>query len=184
MTVSGASGAATAAPFFGAMNTKLKAQTTTPTTGSGSTGDSSLSVNNLGTTFLSLLAQELQNQDPTSPMDPTAMVGQMISLNQLDQLISINQAVTPATGTTSATGTTPATSGNSGSGVTKDAQTAALDATGTLISSSAGSAAAGQAAAAAQAATNPASLSAAAAAAQNTTTPLNLETLTALRGGK
>jgi hypothetical protein len=35
----------------------------------------------LGTTFLSLLAQELQNQDPTAPVDPTAMVGQMISLN-------------------------------------------------------------------------------------------------------
>lgn len=45
----------------------------------------------LGSTFLKLLSQELQNQDPTSPMDPTAMVGQMISLNQLDQLISINQ---------------------------------------------------------------------------------------------
>jgi flagellar basal-body rod modification protein FlgD len=48
----------------------------------------------LDTTFLNLLAKELQNQDPTAPMDSTAMVGQMISLNQLDQLISINQIVT------------------------------------------------------------------------------------------
>jgi flagellar basal-body rod modification protein FlgD len=47
----------------------------------------------LGTTFLSLLAQELQNQDPTAPVDPTAMVGQMISLNQLEQLIGINQTL-------------------------------------------------------------------------------------------
>jgi flagellar basal-body rod modification protein FlgD len=54
----------------------------------------------LGTTFLSLLAQELQNQDPTAPVDPTQMVGQMISLNQLEQLIGINQAITSATGTT------------------------------------------------------------------------------------
>ena len=56
----------------------------------------------LGTTFLSLLAQELQNQDPTAPVDPTAMVGQMISLNQLEQLISINQTLTPTTATSAA----------------------------------------------------------------------------------
>jgi flagellar basal-body rod modification protein FlgD len=58
----------------------------------------------LGTTFLSLLAQELQNQDPTAPVDPTAMVGQMISLNQLEQLIGINQAIngSSTTGTTTA----------------------------------------------------------------------------------
>lgn len=47
----------------------------------------------IGTTFLNLLTQELQNQDPTAPVDSTAMVGQMISLNQLDQLISINQTL-------------------------------------------------------------------------------------------
>ncbi len=52
------------------------------------------SVNSLGTTFMSLLAQELQNQDPTQPMDSTEMVGQMISLNQLDQVASINELLT------------------------------------------------------------------------------------------
>ena len=52
------------------------------------------SAKSIGTTFLNLLAQELQNQDPTAPVDSTAMVGQMISLNQLDQLISINQGIT------------------------------------------------------------------------------------------
>jgi flagellar basal-body rod modification protein FlgD len=57
----------------------------------------------LGTTFLSLLAQELQNQDPTAPVDPTAMVGQMISLNQLEQLISINQSVTGSSSTGTST---------------------------------------------------------------------------------
>jgi flagellar basal-body rod modification protein FlgD len=54
----------------------------------------------IGSTFLSLLTKELQNQDPTAPMDSTAMVGQMISLNQLDQLIAINQNLTPTTTTT------------------------------------------------------------------------------------
>lgn len=68
---------------------------TAPTTGTNS-GTSST---NIGSTFLNLLATELQNQDPTAPVDSTAMVGQMISLNQLDQLISINQTVTGSTGT-------------------------------------------------------------------------------------
>jgi flagellar basal-body rod modification protein FlgD len=68
---------------------------TAPTTGTNA-GTSSTGI---GSTFLNLLATELQNQDPTAPMDSTAMVGQMISLNQLDQLISINQAVTGSTGT-------------------------------------------------------------------------------------
>jgi flagellar basal-body rod modification protein FlgD len=72
------------------------------------------SATDIGSTFLSLLATELQNQDPTAPVDSTAMVGQMISLNQLDQLISINQAVTGSTGTgsTGLVQPTAVTSGN------------------------------------------------------------------------
>jgi len=68
---------------------------TAPTTATGSDTSST----DIGSTFLNLLATELQNQDPTAPVDSTAMVGQMISLNQLDQLISINQTVTGSTGT-------------------------------------------------------------------------------------
>ncbi len=56
-----------------------------------SSSNSSVTDGGIGATFLTLLTQELQNQDPTNPVDSTAMVGQMISLNQLDQLISINQ---------------------------------------------------------------------------------------------
>jgi flagellar basal-body rod modification protein FlgD len=66
-----------------------------PTTGTTSSSTAS----GLSSTFLNLLATELQNQDPTAPVDSTAMVGQMISLNQLDQLISINQTVTGSSGT-------------------------------------------------------------------------------------
>ena len=69
-----------------AISGKASAAATTTATTSSSTSASSLS-----STFLNLLATELQNQDPTAPVDSTAMVGQMISLNQLDQLISINQ---------------------------------------------------------------------------------------------
>jgi flagellar basal-body rod modification protein FlgD len=69
------------------------------------------SLQSIESTFLTLLVQELQNQDPTAPMDSTQMVGQMISLNQLDQLASINQVVTNALGTSPA----PVDGGSSGS---------------------------------------------------------------------
>jgi flagellar basal-body rod modification protein FlgD len=69
--------------------------TTAPTSGT----NAGTSPTDIGSTFLNLLATELQNQDPTAPVDSTAMVGQMISLNQLDQLISINQTITGSTGT-------------------------------------------------------------------------------------
>ena len=82
--------------------------------GANAASSSTSAADSIGGTFLSLLVQELQNQDPTAPMDSTAMVGQMISLNQLNQLTSINQLVTslaaPAStsGTASGSGTNPA----------------------------------------------------------------------------
>jgi flagellar basal-body rod modification protein FlgD len=76
-----------------AVSGKANATATAGTTPASSTSSS------LSSTFLNLLATELQNQDPTAPVDSTAMVGQMISLNQLDQLISINQTLTGPTGT-------------------------------------------------------------------------------------
>ena len=73
--------------------------------------DSADSLQSIEGTFLTLLVQELQNQDPTAPLDSTQMVGQMISLNQLDQLASINQVVTNALGSSPAA----VTGGTSGS---------------------------------------------------------------------
>src|ERR1700677_3936796 len=70
---------------------KALAKTTAATTTGTTPGSTTAS--GIGSTFLSLLATELQNQDPTAPVDSTAMVGQMISLNQLDELISINQTL-------------------------------------------------------------------------------------------
>jgi flagellar basal-body rod modification protein FlgD len=89
-----------------AVNAKASTPATTPTT------SSSTSASGLGSTFLNLLATELQNQDPTAPVDSTAMVGQMISLNQLDQLISINQTVTGSTGTGTTGLVQPSLAGN------------------------------------------------------------------------
>ena len=73
-----------------------KAKTAATSSSTGTATSSSSSGTDLSTTFLSLLAQELQNQDPTAPVDPTQMVGQMISLNQLEQLIGINQTLDTA----------------------------------------------------------------------------------------
>ena len=87
----------------------VSAKASTPTTTGTTPGSSTAS--GIGSTFLSLLSTELQNQDPTAPVDSTAMVGQMISLNQLDQLASINQVVTNALGS-SPSAVAGGTSGN------------------------------------------------------------------------
>jgi flagellar basal-body rod modification protein FlgD len=91
----------------------------------------------LGTTFLSLLSQELQNQDPTAPVDATAMVGQMISLNQLEQLISINQAIN---GSSSSGTTTNATQAARGTAANAALASTIGSATSTLSPSAAGAA--------------------------------------------
>ncbi len=120
--------------------TKLRAaDTSSPTTGS-STGTSANSsdTDSIGTTFLSLLVQELQNQDPTAPMDSTAMVGQMISLNQLDQLTNIDQTLSNAYGGSSTTssstsgttsGSTSGTTSGTSSGASPNALSSALGST-------------------------------------------------------
>ena len=107
------------------------ANATSAATGSSSTGSSSssstgtgLDGTTTGTTFLSLLVKELQNQDPSAPMDSTAMVGQMISLNQLDQLVSINGELSPTT--TSTTSTAQAASGVTPNATTGSQNSAAL----------------------------------------------------------
>jgi flagellar basal-body rod modification protein FlgD len=99
-------------------------------TSSTSSSDSSSSTG-IGATFLSLLAKELQNQDPTAPMDSTAMVGQMISLNQLDQLISINEGLSASSTTSGTTSKVAATT------TSNDALTSATGASSTLSPSTA-----------------------------------------------
>jgi len=120
---------------------RAKAADSTSTTSTSSSTSGSSSAGDLGTTFLSLLAQELQNQDPTAPVDSTAMVGQMISLNQLDQLISINQGIN-----SSSTPGTTATGGVQGQGATASdlASTSANGGAASLLSPSVAGAATSQ----------------------------------------
>jgi flagellar basal-body rod modification protein FlgD len=79
---------------------------------------------------LNLLATELQNQDPTSPVDPTQMVGQLVSLNQLDQLISINQTLSNLGGSGSTS-----TSGSQGGAQAQVSSTAPASASSNTLSS-------------------------------------------------
>ena len=168
-----------AAPFFGAAQTKAKAQASTAPTGGSGSDSNGLSANNLGTTFLNLLAQELQNQDPTQPIDPTQQVGQLISLNQLEQLIGINSALTPAaTSPTTGTG-----AGSSSKSVASVGTAASPQAAGTSPDGSPLAGAAldsNQAALAALASQS----SAAQTAAGNPAVPLNLGNLNTIFGGK
>ena len=172
------------ASMFAAMNaanTQAKANATSGASDSSSTSSdsNSLSADNLGSTFLELLSQELQNQDPTSPVDPTEMVGQMISLNQLDQLIGINQTLTDATGSsTTGTSSDAATGTHSVAGAVANASSnTAEGATGSAAAANAAAAQAYLNAAGALLAGTPASSSAPA-------DSFNLSQLTALTGGK
>ncbi len=185
MTVGTAGIAQTAAPFFGAVQSRAKAQVTTgnASAASSATGDNSLSTNNLGSTFLSLLVQELQNQDPTQPMDPTQEVGQLISLNQLNQLIGINQDLTSAT--TAATATV-----STGSGAKADTTPPTSFGAAQTASQAANQTAAQTAGTAAPAASDPVTAALAAQglapapASANNAAPLDLGKLNTLFGGK
>ena len=141
------------------------------TTAANSTG-TGLDDTTTGTTFLSLLVDELQNQDPTAPMDSTAMVGQMISLNQLDQLVSINSEL-------GASSTSSSSSSGSGS---------SSDLTATSPVGSTGSQSSSALIAAKNALLNSSSLSssvsAASLAASNPNTTLDLSSFTNQFGGK
>jgi flagellar basal-body rod modification protein FlgD len=54
---------------------------------------------NQGTTldknaFLSLLTEQLKNQDPTQPMDDTAFVAQLAQFSALEQMTNVNTNLT------------------------------------------------------------------------------------------
>jgi flagellar basal-body rod modification protein FlgD len=133
-------------PAFGsgplkASGTKANAAGATGNTATTSSAPSG-SPASIGSTFLSLLAEELQNQDPTAPVDSTAMVGQMISLSQLGQLVSIDQTLSTAA-STPATPTTP-TGSSQAAGPNSAALTSAIGGIANSLSPSTAGAATSQ----------------------------------------
>jgi len=68
--------------------------TAAPGSTSSSQSSTTTSANELSeSSFMTLLATELQNQDPTNPMDPTEFVTQLTELNELQSTMAIQQSV-------------------------------------------------------------------------------------------
>lgn len=70
--------------------------TALPTTNSTTVGDAAGAAGELADnfdTFLTLLTEQLQNQDPLNPMDSQEFVGQLVQFSSVEQQISSNQAL-------------------------------------------------------------------------------------------
>jgi flagellar hook assembly protein FlgD len=71
------------------------ASSTAGTSSSSSTSSADSGNQLTGNDFITLLAAQLQAQDPLNPIDPTTFVTQLVQFNQLQQLIDINQTLSP-----------------------------------------------------------------------------------------
>ena len=81
--------AASTSPF---QTTSSAASASNPSSTSSSGSSNQLT----GNDFITLLAAQLQAQDPLNPIDPTTFVTQLVQFNQLQQLIDINQTLSPS----------------------------------------------------------------------------------------
>src|SRR5579864_6867038 len=87
------------------------------TQGTGSSSGSSSGSSNStlsANSFITLLAAQLQAQDPTSPMNPQEMMSELVSLNTLQILTNIQQILQVSTGVKP--GQTSSTGSGSGNG--------------------------------------------------------------------
>ncbi len=85
----------TVTPFQDALNPMLKAASTNGAnaTSSSTPSSSTTAPNALGeNTFLQLLVQQMQYQDPLSPMDNTQMIAQLAQFSSLEQMQNLNQS--------------------------------------------------------------------------------------------
>src|SRR5271163_2804723 len=92
--------AANSSPFLPASSSaatpgSYNAAATSSSSSSSSSASSSSGPDNelTGNDFITLLAAQLQAQDPLNPIDPTTFVTQLVQFNQLEQLININQTL-------------------------------------------------------------------------------------------
>ena len=97
------------APRNAAVKATPKADSSSPTNGSGSSSSDNSDITSQD--FLTLLVSELKNQDPTQPTDPNQYITQLAQVNSLEQLISINQGIGTLDGAVS-----PSSDAGSGSG--------------------------------------------------------------------
>jgi flagellar hook assembly protein FlgD len=89
--------ATSSSPFQPAASSAGTASATSTTSTSSTDSSNELT----GNDFITLLAAQLQAQDPLNPIDPTTFVTQLVQFNQLQQLIDINQTLSPLGATAS-----------------------------------------------------------------------------------
>jgi flagellar basal-body rod modification protein FlgD len=63
--------------------------------------------------FLQLIATELQSQDPTNPLDPSQFMGQLVQFATLDQVTGIYSLLAGGTNATAGSGAATPTGHNS-----------------------------------------------------------------------
>jgi flagellar basal-body rod modification protein FlgD len=77
--------------------------------------------------FLQLIATELQAQDPTNPLDPAQFMGQLVQFNTLDQVTGIYNILSQeANASTSTTGSSSSTASSTGSSTNSTSSTSAV----------------------------------------------------------
>jgi len=64
--------------------------------------------------FLQLIATELQAQDPTNPLDPSQFLGQLVQFNMLDQVTGIYNLLANGAATAAGSSAQPASGPSSG----------------------------------------------------------------------
>lgn len=83
-----------------------RAMDSTSSTSSSSTASSSSSSNTelSQSSFLQLIATELQAQDPTNPLDPSQFMGQLVQFDTLDQVTGIYSLLAGGSNVTAGSG--------------------------------------------------------------------------------
>lgn len=75
--------------------------------------------------FLQLIATELQAQDPTNPLDPSQFMGQLVQFNTLDQVTGIYNILSQGAANSAATSTSSSTGSSASSSSTPSSSTQA-----------------------------------------------------------
>jgi flagellar basal-body rod modification protein FlgD len=68
--------------------------------------------------FLQLIATELQAQDPTNPLDPAQFMGQLVQFNTLDQVTGIYNLLSQGAAGSTTTSASSSSTGSSASSAT------------------------------------------------------------------
>jgi flagellar basal-body rod modification protein FlgD len=80
--------------------------------GSSNSSASSSNTDISQSSFLQLIATELQAQDPTNPLDPSQFMGQLVQFDTLDQVTGIYNLLAGGSNVAAGSGTSAAPTGS------------------------------------------------------------------------